>query len=67
MTIFNGITDTIGRTPVIRLKRVAPEGVNLYGMCPHESYYCRIGIRFGLLLGLGLGTVCHGNGNVLRN
>jgi cysteine synthase len=30
MTIVNGILETIGRTPVVRLNRLAPPGVNVY-------------------------------------
>jgi cysteine synthase A len=28
--IFNSILDTIGRTPVIRINKLAPEGINMY-------------------------------------
>jgi cysteine synthase A len=30
MARYNNITDTIGRTPVVRINRLAPEGVELY-------------------------------------
>jgi cysteine synthase len=30
MAIYNSVLDTIGRTPVIRLQRLAPDGVNLF-------------------------------------
>src|ERR1700742_3440368 len=30
MTRYNSITDTVGRTPVVRINRLAPEGVNLW-------------------------------------
>jgi len=30
MTRYNNITETVGRTPVVRINRVAPEGVNLW-------------------------------------
>jgi hypothetical protein len=30
MAIFDSVLDTVGRTPVVRLQRLAPEGVNLY-------------------------------------
>lgn len=30
MSIHDSILDTVGRTPVVRLQRIAPEGINLY-------------------------------------
>ena len=30
MTRYNSITETVGRTPVVRINRLAPEGVNLW-------------------------------------
>ena len=30
MTRYNNITETVGRTPVVRINRIAPEGVNLW-------------------------------------
>lgn len=30
MARFNSITDTVGRTPVVRINRLAPQGVNLW-------------------------------------
>ena len=30
MTRYNAITETVGRTPVVRINRLAPEGVNLW-------------------------------------
>ena len=30
MTVFNNILETVGRTPVVKINRLAPEGVDLY-------------------------------------
>ena len=30
MARYNSITETVGRTPVVRINRLAPEGVNLW-------------------------------------
>jgi len=31
--IYDSILDTIGRTPIVRIHRLAPEGITMYAKC----------------------------------
>eukprot|EP00612_Vaucheria_litorea_P005425 CAMPEP_0171465554 /NCGR_PEP_ID=MMETSP0945-20130129/8599_1 /TAXON_ID=109269 /ORGANISM="Vaucheria litorea, Strain CCMP2940" /LENGTH=71 /DNA_ID=CAMNT_0011993211 /DNA_START=59 /DNA_END=271 /DNA_ORIENTATION=+ len=33
MQLYDSILDTIGNTPLVRINKLAPEGVNVYGKC----------------------------------
>ena len=44
--IYDSILDTIGKTPIVKLNTIAPEGINLYAKCEFFNPLSSVKVRF---------------------
>jgi len=58
MTIYNNILETIGRTPVVRINRLAPKGIGMYVMV--EAFNPMSSVKDRLAVGIILDAEANG-------